>query len=80
VRHNILEKGEPGDHWSVGASTNFLEGDGAGILVQLQERGNQVRLRLSIAEAEEMVAELLLAVAEARAAKPILRPQRRFTS
>lgn len=52
MRHNATA--EPGNHWAVGKTTF-----GATVLVQLQEKGERVRIPLLPEEAERMAAELL---------------------
>lgn len=56
----------PGNHWAVG-KTFF----GPTVLVQLQERGEQVRIPLRPEEAERMASELLRFAALARQSPPM---------
>jgi hypothetical protein len=69
--HHYLENGANGDHWAVSSSAEFLPGQRAWVLVQLQENGEQARVTMTAEEAEKMAAALLAHAAKVRDAKPI---------
>lgn len=72
MRHNHVINNNRGDHWAVGSSGDFLPGEQAWVLVQLQERGEQVRVPMSAEQAEDMAAALLKHAAKVREAQPII--------
>jgi len=67
MKHNYLKDGCSGDHWAVGLDTTKRPGVPAGILVQVQQSGEQARIPLSVEQAEAFVAELTAKIAEAKA-------------
>lgn len=68
MKHNYLKDDCSGDHWSVGLNATKRPGSSAEILVQVQQAGEQVRIPLSVEQAEAFVAELTRKLAEAKAA------------
>jgi hypothetical protein len=69
--HNYVKNDHSGDHWAAGVNTPVLEGQEAKVLVQLQDKGEQVRLAMTPDQAEAMARELLHRAAEAREAIPL---------
>lgn len=68
VPNHISECGN--QHWAVSSNTDFFLGGYAGVLVQLTQGYEQVRLRLTADQAEDMAAALMRHAAKARAAEP----------
>ncbi len=62
MRHNYLRDDTSGDHWAVGTSQYNT------VLLQVQENGEQVRIQMTVEQAEHCATELLLAIQRLRAA------------
>lgn len=71
MRHHNVRDDNSGDHWGVNSSLDFLPGQSAQVLAQLQAAGEQVRLALTAEQAEDMAAALLAHAAKVRQAKPM---------
>ncbi len=63
--HHCVRDDNSGDHYAVARS-----GSARAVLVQLQDRGEQVRLMMSPDQARHMAALLLAKADEAEAARP----------
>lgn len=72
MRHNLLRNDNSGDHWAVNSNREYWPGEWAGVLVQLMENLEQVRVRMTPEQAEEMAAALLEHAAKARAAPAMI--------
>lgn len=59
-----------GDHWGVSYTGERPEGFTSKVLVQLQEKGEQVRVGMSPEQAENMAEELLKFAKKTRECKP----------
>jgi len=68
MRHNLLRADNSGDHWAVGSNGEYWPGEWAGVLVQLMGNFEQVCVRMTPEQAEDMAAALQADAAKARVA------------